>query len=162
MLIRKIAIENVRSFLDRREMLFDGGISIIIGPNGGGKTNLLDTMYAMLKKHLLATKYLQSVNAGTPSQSWQLTYNEQFNQINFEKHSAGAERDQHIELEVEVSQSDIDNMAAIKADASEIQTLNRRRFTSNPWAVAEGWDVTAISNFTSLTTTCEQKSEKPL
>ena len=44
MLIRRIVIENVRSFLNRREMLFDGPISIIIGPNGGGKTNLLDTV----------------------------------------------------------------------------------------------------------------------
>lgn len=41
MFVRRIAIENVRSFLDRREIRFEGGISILIGPNGGGKTNLL-------------------------------------------------------------------------------------------------------------------------
>ncbi|MEH6759265.1 MAG: AAA family ATPase [Parasphingorhabdus sp.] len=151
MLIRKIAIENVRSFLDRREMVFEGGISIIIGPNGGGKTNLLDTMYTMLKKHLLATKYLHSINDGTPDQGWQLSYNDQFNNINFDKHSSGSARDQHVELEVEVSQSDIDNMAAIKADYPAIQKLSKRRFYGDPWAHVQGWDVNAIAPKSRLT-----------
>lgn len=57
MLIKKITIENVRSFLDRREMSFDGPISIIIGPNGGGKTNLLDVVNTMLRRYLFATRY---------------------------------------------------------------------------------------------------------
>jgi len=48
MLLRRIAIENVRSFLERQELTLEGQISIIIGPNGGGKTNLLDTAVVML------------------------------------------------------------------------------------------------------------------
>lgn len=56
MLLKKITIENVRSFLDRREMDFDGPISIIIGPNGGGKTNLLDVVNTMLRRYLFATR----------------------------------------------------------------------------------------------------------
>jgi recombinational DNA repair ATPase RecF len=40
MLVRKLALQNVRSFLDRAELSLDGPITIVIGPNGGGKTNL--------------------------------------------------------------------------------------------------------------------------
>jgi putative ATP-dependent endonuclease of the OLD family len=35
--------------------LIDGDISIIIGPNGGGKTNLLDTITTTLRRHLLTS-----------------------------------------------------------------------------------------------------------
>lgn len=39
MKLRRVRVENVRSFLEPAELLLDGDISIIIGPNGGGKTN---------------------------------------------------------------------------------------------------------------------------
>jgi putative ATP-dependent endonuclease of the OLD family len=53
--LRRIRIENVRSFLQSAELLVDGDISIIIGPNGGGKTNLLDTITTTLRRHLLTS-----------------------------------------------------------------------------------------------------------
>jgi putative ATP-dependent endonuclease of OLD family len=58
MLVRKVAIENVRSFLDRAELMLDGPITIVIGPNGGGKTNLLDTVVIMLRRYLFASMHL--------------------------------------------------------------------------------------------------------
>jgi AAA domain len=100
MLIRRLAIENVRSFLERREMLFDGQISIIIGPNGGGKTNLLDTAYTLLRRYLFATRYPYAVDGDSPTPRWELRHNDQLNQIVFEKHSLGKARDQLIELEI--------------------------------------------------------------
>ena len=55
MKLRRVLVENVRSFLDSAELLLEGEISIIIGPNGGGKTNLLDTTTTALRKHLLSS-----------------------------------------------------------------------------------------------------------
>ncbi len=54
MKLRRVLVENVRSFLEPAELLLDGDISIIIGPNGGGKTNLLDTTTTILRRHLLS------------------------------------------------------------------------------------------------------------
>jgi putative ATP-dependent endonuclease of OLD family len=72
MLIRKLALQNVRSFLNRQELTLDGAITIIIGPNGGGKTNLLDTLVTMLRRYLLATPYLEQVNLGDGKTAYQL------------------------------------------------------------------------------------------
>lgn len=79
MLLRRIAIENVRSFLERQEVLFDGPITIIIGPNGGGKTNLLDTVVIMLRRYLLATRYLNRVDHGDGIERYSLEYNQNLN-----------------------------------------------------------------------------------
>ena len=54
MLLKRVAIKNVRSFLDRTELALDGPMTIIIGPNGGGKTNLLDTTVIVLRRYLFA------------------------------------------------------------------------------------------------------------
>lgn len=144
MLIRKANIENVRSFLDRREMVFDGQISIIIGPNGGGKTNLLDTIYTMLRRYLFATRYLASVNDGSLLNKYELRYNDQLNQMTFERHSRGADRDQIVEIEVEVSASDIANMRDIKSEAPDILKTSKRIFVSNPWQDVGQWNIEAI------------------
>ena len=110
MLIRKISIENVRSFLDQREMSFDGLISIIIGPNGGGKTNLLDTVHTMLRRYLFSTRELVPAHDGREPAGWMLRQRDQLSQLAFDKHSAGLELRQVVEIEIEVSQSDLDNM----------------------------------------------------
>lgn len=53
-LLRRVAIQNVRSFLERTELETEGKLSILIGPNGGGKTNLLDTTVTAIRKYLLS------------------------------------------------------------------------------------------------------------
>ena len=55
MLVIRVAIENVRAFLDRAEFMPDCPITIVIGPNGGGKTNHLDTIVIMLRRYLFAS-----------------------------------------------------------------------------------------------------------
>ena len=144
MLIRRIVIENVRSFLDRREMLFDGPISIIIGPNGGGKTNLLDTVFTMLRRYLFATPYLTQVSDGSANTKYELRHNDQLDQMVFEKHSGGADREQLVEIEVEVSESDVVNMVSMRAEAPEILKKSKRIFTSDPWLAVQEWNLDGI------------------
>jgi putative ATP-dependent endonuclease of the OLD family len=144
MLIKKIIIENVRSFLDRREMLFDGLISIVIGPNGGGKTNLLDTVTTMLKRHLYAAQYLvQSTDADGQIQ-WQLRQNEQLQSMLLEKHSLGRSLPQYIAIEIEVSKNDLENMRRLQVEAEEIRTKSKKRFQQNPWEYAAYWQIDDI------------------
>ncbi|MCP3407464.1 AAA family ATPase [Bradyrhizobium sp. CCGB01] len=112
-----MSIENVRSFLDRREISFDGNISILIGPNGGGKTNLLDTLVGMLRRHVSnAPHYAPSPTAEEPNR-WERRFNDNLNQLTFEKHSKALQQEQTVELELEISTQDIENMHAIQANA---------------------------------------------
>ena len=145
MLIRKLTIENVRSFLDRREISFDGNISILIGPNGGGKTNLLDTLVGMLRRHVFnAPYYAHSPTADEPDR-WETRYNDSLNQLTFEKHSVARELGQVVELELEVSAQDVENMRAIQADAPELRAGLNRKFYPDPWQGVDGWDVSKIA-----------------
>lgn len=144
MLIRKLIIENVRSFRERREVNFDGNISILIGPNGGGKTNLLDTLVGMLRRHVFnAPYYVPTPNADEPNR-WEIRYNDSLNQLTFEKHSGGMDLPQVVELELEVGEQDLENMRAIQADAPTIRNQLNRKFNSDPWSGVEDWDVSTI------------------
>lgn len=144
MLIRKLSIENVRSFLDRREIIFDGNISILVGPNGGGKTNLLDTLVTMLRRHVFNAPYYEHTpNVDEPNR-WHGRYNDSLNQLTFEKHSAAQNLGQVVELELEVGPQDVENMRAIQADAGDIRESLNRKFEPDPWQGVEKWDVSAI------------------
>jgi putative ATP-dependent endonuclease of the OLD family len=96
--LRRIRIENVRSFLEPAELLVDGDISIIIGPNGGGKTNLLDTITTTLRRHLL-TSWVH-VKAPTPESPNRYLFqaNDSFNYNQLESHSRGVGRNLKIFL----------------------------------------------------------------
>ncbi len=144
MLLKKITIENVRSFLDRREMAFDGPISIIIGPNGGGKTNLLDVVNTMLRRYLFATRYFMQTQDAEQQVQWELRYNDALNNMRLEKHSDGRGLPQYVSIELEVSQGDIDNMLLIQHDAEELPKASKRRFVNNPWHDVRVWQVQNI------------------
>lgn len=130
MLIRRFAIQNVRSFLDRTELLLDGNITIVIGPNGGGKTNLLDTTVIMLRRYLFASMY--AVHAPTPEQfnRYQFQYNDALNSMVLERHSDGNDMDQIVEVEVEVTSKDIQNMQSIKADVNKLLSLANKKYSN--------------------------------
>ena len=44
MKLKRLAIQNIRSFGQKREVEFHDDFTILIGPNGGGKSNLLDVI----------------------------------------------------------------------------------------------------------------------
>jgi putative ATP-dependent endonuclease of OLD family len=139
LLIRKLSIENVRSFLNRREISFDGNISILIGPNGGGKTNLLDTLVGMLRRHIFnAPYYAHSPTEDEPNR-WETRYNDPLNQLTFEKHSGARERDQVVEIELEVGPQDVENMTAIKTGVAELRNTLNRKFYPDPWLGVDEW-----------------------
>lgn len=166
MLIRKLSIENVRSFLERREISFDGNISILIGPNGGGKTNLLDTLVGMLRRHVFNASYYAPSPTNDEPNRWEAVYNDSLSQLTFERHSAARSLAQMIELELEVSAQDVENMRAIQADAAGLRSSLNRRFYPDPWEGVEEWDVSEIAAGQRVTAvwhhgSVQQPAEKP-
>lgn len=145
MLIRRIAIENIRSFLDRAELMLDGPITIVIGPNGGGKTNLLDTIVIMLRRYLFASMY--AAHAPTPDQPnrYEFRHNDVLNNMVLERHSAGAGRDQLVEVEVEVSSKDLANMRSMQTDAVRLTELAGKKYFNINLTSASSWNLEEIS-----------------
>lgn len=163
MLINKIIVENVRSFLHRQEMLFDGSISIIVGPNGGGKTNLLDIIVIMLRRYLLATRYAEKVNYGSSmGAKWQLQNNDALSKLNLEKHKEASDKPQFIAIEIRVSSTDISNMYRIRDEAEYIKQKLDLDWVHDPWLPTKSWEIDEISPNDKITYTWRDgKFENP-
>ena len=48
MIIKKLEIQGFKSFADRIRVVFHPGITAIIGPNGTGKSNIVDALLWVL------------------------------------------------------------------------------------------------------------------
>lgn len=145
MLVRRVTIENVRSFLDQAELLLDGSMTIVIGPNGGGKTNLLDTIVIILRRYLFASMY--AAHAPTPESPnrHEFRENDVLNNMVLERHTAGAGRDQIVEVEVEVTSKDLGNMKSMQDDAEQLTKLASKKYININLVSAKSWKLEEIS-----------------
>lgn len=145
MRIRKIAVQNVRSFLEKQELVLDGNISILIGPNGGGKTNLLDTAVVMLRRFLFASMWPAHAPTAENPNRHEFRPNDALNRLTLERHSAApGDLQQIIEAEVEVTRRDVENMLSMKTDAMRIIELSAKKYTNAPLRGATNWALEGI------------------
>lgn len=144
MKLRRVGIENVRSFFDWQELQMPGDISIIIGPNGGGKTNLLDTVVLALRLFLLKS-WMPRHN---PTVDWQDRYdwinNDALSAGLLEKHSEGTTLPQTIEIDIELTKPDVENITRAKAEATVLEEKSRSRYTSFPAQGAASWETDGL------------------
>jgi len=145
MRVRRVAIENVRSFLDRAELSADGPLTIVIGPNGGGKTNLLDTVVIILRRYLFASMYAAPVPTPEQPDRHEFRYNDVLNNMILERHTGGTGRQQLVECEVEATSKDLDNMKAMQADATRLTEMASKKYVNFSLAKATSWKVDEIS-----------------
>jgi putative ATP-dependent endonuclease of the OLD family len=142
MKLRRIKVENVLSFLEPTELLVDGNMSIIVGPNAGGKTNLLDIVTGIIRGRLLL--------------SWSLTESStdirQFSQGDVSsqlralvRHKDGGNRDQEFEIELEVTEYDYDNMNKMQASAQGFADLAKQKYDDCRIIEANEWNLSEIS-----------------
>ena len=151
MLLKKISVENVRSFLDRQELLLDSLITIIIGPNGGGKTNLLDTIVTVLRRYLFASMYPAAAPTQEQAVRFEFRHNDLLNSMNLARHSSGAGRDQLIEVDLEITEQDLENMRAMQVDAPRIMTLASSKYFNLKLTETKNWNLASISPGTRVT-----------
>jgi len=59
MRLNKIILENVKSFREKTEIDFSQDVNIFIGPNGGGKSNLMNTLYWVLNSRFYSPYIFQ-------------------------------------------------------------------------------------------------------
>ena len=163
--IRRVKVENVRSFLNSQELIVPGNQLILIGPNGGGKTNLLDICILTLRLFVLKSWTAQRAeNRDGQWREWKP--NQRFDtNIFLEKHSSGQSKPQRIEIDVEITQSDLDAMSVIQLNWEWISS--QTGYKSIPSGRPQNWDMGKMTagqlvSFTLLDknlerTTCEKE-----
>lgn len=139
MKIKKLALKNVTSFNERQELDPDGSLTILIGPNGGGKSNLLNTMIDVLRSHFVVLTSPDSVS-GTEEdpilQNW--TPGEAARQTNFERHWEG-QGDQIIELDLEMTEGDAENIRIIQRDFNAVLAEKKHKYSEAHFGRVNDW-----------------------
>lgn len=143
MKLRRVGIENVRSFLERQDLELPGDISILIGPNGGGKTNLLDTAVLALRSFLLKSWMRRPSPTADTQDRYDWVNNDAVSPSLLEKHSAGTSLPQTIELDLELTKSDVESITRAKTEALQLQERARVRYSNFPGGAA-GWSTEGL------------------
>lgn len=144
MRLRRVLVENVRSFLDPAELRLEGDISIIIGPNGGGKTNLLDTTTTVLRKHLLSSMTPRSSPTQDNPERYEFVSNDMLQNTPLEPHTQGKGRQQLVEIEIEVTSRDLENMESMKASATDVANKTEQKYVGASIREASEWDISTL------------------
>ena len=131
----RITIENARSFLIPQTLELDNNVSILIGPNGGGKTNALDIILSTMRNHFVRSWSAERRDDG-PSQFNLITAN--LNQLAIEAHRDG-KKSTIIKVWIEVTLEDLSNIRAIRADASKLADLAKSKYRSSEMDSVRSW-----------------------
>ncbi|WP_131783775.1 AAA family ATPase [Legionella gresilensis] len=140
MRICKLTVENVKNFLNRAELILDDNISIIIGPNGGGKSNLLDILVIVVRKYVSGTQCSQLKGPEV-----QYVHNEKIDTLILERHSLGGDKKQIIEIEIEVTIEDKEKMLEMKSSAQHLLKISGSKYSKSGLVIlTEAWDLNLI------------------
>src|SRR6266481_5266609 len=119
--IRKLAIKNVTSYRERTEFAFDDRINILIGPNGGGKSNVQKALAMVLSTYFIHQYEFKSNDQEVsiePVALWNRRALERELSRFFQD-----ERDQEIEIELVPERADLRNIEVI---GTNLGRLNKR------------------------------------
>ncbi|WP_250534262.1 AAA family ATPase [Caballeronia sp. AZ10_KS36] len=140
MKLLSVRVENVRSFADEQVLRLDGDISIIIGPNGSGKTNLLDAIFVSLRRHIFVS-WVAPEDSREPGRPMRFRFqrNDQINHTQLHKHTDLANRDQVITFEIQVTQQDVQNMERIAKKRDVLSRFLEYRYNGVSLPSVERW-----------------------
>jgi len=152
--IKKIVIENVKSFRERTEINFNENLNIFIGPNRGGKSNLLDIITITLR-HFFVKFY--RINKGQEQGRWfeDIATTTLFHPIsNFlEKYLGNNQKDFVMKITFTLSKEDIDNIRFLKENKEKLESiLNEYRKKPEPnFNFINSWNLELLSENLELT-----------
>jgi len=135
MKLSKVTIQNIKSYSDKQEVLFQGGLNVIIGPNSGGKSNTLEIIQSVFNDVLFESIRFQKGDNKTPpikpfKSLLQDRNNNHLNQL-FDKHISNNELPQEIILSLSVEDQDISNLRAFESVSKELKEFENEKVGSN-------------------------------
>lgn len=124
MKLTRIVIKNIRSFGIEREVKLDNSFNIIVGPNGGGKSNLLElaiySLFAVVKQF----RFDNSTNSNNPNGLIirEIPFNDNYLKVIFSKHYDLLHEGQQLSIDLLISQSDIELLNKCKSIIEVLET----------------------------------------
>lgn len=118
MKIKRLTIQNVTSYKTRTDFTFDEGLNILIGTNGGGKTNLQKILALTLSKYFIH-QYQFTHNEKEVAIAIADPWTQRALERAFPKY-VGDEGEQLIEIELKPEATDVQNIRAIGAHLDEL------------------------------------------
>lgn len=129
-----IEIENCKSYREREDIVLDDRFNILVGPNGGGKSNTLDIITIVLRRFFLAEYTIQhreepsglyrDIERATPFQDVQ-----RFLEPNLDRRGDPA----RISVTLAVGKSDIENLQVLRSNEKVLRdAASRFRHTPFP------------------------------
>jgi len=129
MQLKSIVVKNTKSFRARQETNFDENFNILIGPNGGGKSNLLDIISISMNRYI-APYYLETnTSAGTRIQD--ATNHNQISLGSLEPHFERPDDDSYVKLTFKLSGSDIGDIEATRDHLKQLRHVERSLYVNS-------------------------------
>lgn len=130
--INSLTIRNIRSFGEPVTIDFEDGLNIFIGPNAGGKSNLLDILNVILNHFFV--KNWRIIEEYTNLNTLRRRYFQEENIFNpteiLDKHTAKANEDQEISVSFSAEEEDILNIRHVLSAAEKLKKFEKDEFDS--------------------------------
>src|SRR3989338_8023045 len=130
--IHQLTIKNIRSFGEPVPITFESGLNIFIGPNAGGKSNLIDILNVVLNNFFV--KNWRIFEEYTTSNTLRRRYFQEENIFNpaelLDRHAKKLNEDQEISISFIAEKGDILNIRNILSSAEKLKEFEKDKFES--------------------------------
>lgn len=147
MQVRKLTVQNVKSFRQATTLALHPQFNIIVGPNAGGKSNLLDILTVVLR-HFLIKSYVVNEGSDATGRFLNLNVRQTFPDVTrvLDKYIGDEDHNAQIRIIVTPTSVDRENMVAIQTHKTALERA-LRSYRSRPvedlsWA--DAWDPKAF------------------
>lgn len=124
MKLTSLTIKNVKSFKEEVKFQFDDQFNILIGPNGGGKSNLLDIITVCIRYFFLKG-YREEDDMRISSYN-PIDINKQLDKY------IGDNTESLININFKVSKEDLENLKTLKTNKDKLETI-LEKYTYTPY-----------------------------
>lgn len=151
MKLESISIRNVRSFHNKAEIRFDEGFNVFIGPNKGGKSNLLDIILVVLKRYVLYNWVVNDVNLGNPRHlEHQIVRQSMYDPPSryLDKFFGDDDSPQEIKLRIRVTEDDVRGSEVVRNNITKLKETERSKFynSNSTAAINVDWDLPDVGS----------------
>ena len=143
MKLESISIRNVRSFHEETGITFDEGFNVFIGPNRGGKSNLLDIVVIVLKRYVLYNWIVNDVNVGNPPHlERQIISQNMYDppERYLDRFFGDSVNPQQVKLRIKVMEDDVRGLEVVRDNLSKLRETEKSRFYNSRSTTAINMD----------------------
>lgn len=133
MKIQSLTITNIKSFKEERQIIFTNDLNILIGPNAGGKSNLLEILQALINDLILLNVNISKNSENKEKvipykyESLQSNRSQVFSEV-LDKYVGQETVSSVVNLKLLIEESDIQNIETIRKVKDQLLDYESRSF----------------------------------